>query len=109
MLACHEEECEASLKDECEQVLTPPGLFTSLEKVLALLACTCVGTHTHTAGTEKQKLPGQLQRDASSRAQRAGRGGKPAVSSVVCFQPNLIKNPQTNHPKQTPPAAPLRN
>lgn len=34
--------------------------------------------------------------------------GKPAVS-VVCFQPSLIKNPQTNHPKQTPPAAPLRN
>lgn len=25
MLACEEEECEASLKAECEQVLTPPG------------------------------------------------------------------------------------
>lgn len=46
----------------------------------------------------KTKAAGKRQRDASSRAQKGGR--KTLAVSIACFQLGLIKNPQTNHPKQ---------
>lgn len=66
-------------------------LFTSLEKVLLLLACTCVGTQSWHG---KQKLPGELQRDASSRAQRAGRG-ESLQSALFAFSSAWLKIPKS--------------
>lgn len=100
MLACKEEECEASLKAEREQVLTPPSSLPRWKKFLCFRRARARG-HTRTR-RRKQKLPGKLQRDASSRAQRGG-GGETLAVSVVCFQFGFIKNPQTNHPKNPTP------
>lgn len=100
MLACEEEECEASLKAEREQVLTPPGSSPRWKKFLRFRHARAWG-HTRTRH-RKQKLPGKLQRDASSRAQRGG--GKCLQSALFAFssvwlkipKPTIQKNPTPN-------------
>ena len=99
MLACEKEECEASLKAEHEQVLTPPGSSPHWKKFLRF-QCARAWGHTRSQHTQ-QKLPGKLQRDASSRAQRER--GECLQSALFVWSSVWLNIPKPTTRKKTYP------